>query len=78
MELKHKVLRGWCIELSRVIDSNREALGESDSEAFDICVSKIKEVLGLLTKEEQQEILQDTDLKGFIESFGEFKKLIKE
>jgi hypothetical protein len=71
MELKHKVLRGWRIELTRAIDN------ESDDDSFDMCVSKIKEVLGLLTKEEQQEILQDTDLKGFLESFTQFKKLIK-
>jgi hypothetical protein len=70
MNLQHQVLRGWCIELAKSIDGENEA-------GFDICVSKIKEVLGLLTKEEQQEILQDTDLKGFLESFTQFKKLIK-
>jgi hypothetical protein len=70
MELKHKVLRGWCVEFAKSIDGENEA-------GFDMCTSKIKKVLEALTKEEQQEILQDTDLKGFLESFGEFKKLLK-
>jgi len=73
MELKHKVLRGWCIELTKVIDY--ENTGSKKS--VDYCKEQIKDCLNMFSKSDQQEILQDTDLKGFLESFGEFKKLIK-
>jgi hypothetical protein len=69
--MQHKVLRGWCVQLTNVLDTNND-------EGISLCTQKIQETLELLTKEEQQEVLQDTDLKGFLESFGEFKKFIKE
>lgn len=71
MEIKHKVLRGWCNELTKAIDYKADEL-------FQACVDRIVTTLKELTREEQQAIFaKDNDLRTFIESFGTLKALVK-